>query len=139
MEDFSKYAIKDYKYWQVQIHPDQSHLGRCVIWCLRKEAEDLAGATPEEQTELFQILKDLCSAITQAFQANWFNYSFLGNKSHHLHGHFIPRYESPREFAGITFTDEQWGHNPYKGPKKDFVTSPELLEQVQTKLKKVLR
>ena len=59
MEDFSKYKIKDYKYWQIFIHPNQGYLGRCVIWCKRKNALDLTDATKEEQKELFLVLKEL--------------------------------------------------------------------------------
>jgi len=56
-------------------------LGRCVIWCKREDALDLTDATPEEQSELFLILRDLKEATKKAFQPDWFNYSFLGNET----------------------------------------------------------
>ena len=59
MEDFSRHKIKDYKYWTVSLHGNQAYLGRCVIWCKREDALDLADATPEEQKErLMERLKD---------------------------------------------------------------------------------
>ena len=138
MEDYSRFTVKDYEFWSVQVHQDQSYLGRCVIWCKRRDAEDLADANENEQQELFKVLQDIRKATKSAFNAEWLNYSFLGNEARHLHGHFIPRYSSPREFNGIVFTDEQWGKNPYKGKKKDFTTTPEMLEAVRLKLTEVL-
>lgn len=131
-EDYSKYLIKDYEHWLVNIHPNQGYLGRCIVWCKREDAFDLADATEDEQKELIKILGELREATKRAFQADWFNYAFLGNGTRHLHGHFVPRYSSPREFSGITFTDERWGHN-YR-TDHDFVTPPEVLEAVREKL-----
>lgn len=138
MEDYSRFTVKEYQFWSVQVHQDQAYLGRCVIWCKRQDAEDLTDATAEEQQELFTVLQEVRSATKKAFEAEWFNYTFLGNETRHLHGHFIPRYSSLREFGGVTFTDEQWGKNPYKGQKKDFLTTPGLLEAVRLKLKDTL-
>jgi diadenosine tetraphosphate (Ap4A) HIT family hydrolase len=132
MEDFSKYIIKEYKYWTASVHQNQGYLGRCVVWCKREDALDLADATEGEQKELFTILRDLSEATKRVFQTDWFNYAFLGNEMRHLQGHFIPRYSSPRQFEGVTFTDERWGHN-YK-TDHDFITSPEVLEAVRVKL-----
>lgn len=134
MKDYSKYLIKDYNYWSVSAHQNQGYLGRCIVWCKRENALDLADATEDEQKELISILGELREATKRAFKANWFNYAFLGNETRHLHGHFVPRYSSQREFKGITFTDEKWGHN-YK-TDRSFITPPEVLEAIRIKLKK---
>lgn len=128
--------MKDYQYWHVAVHPNQGYLGRCVVWCKRSDALDLADATLEEQKELFSILKELREAAKKAFQPDLFNYAFLGNIERHLHGHFIPRYASPREFEGRTFTDERWGQNWQ--PDESFEVSQELWEAVRSKLKEEL-
>ena len=107
-----------------------------MVWCKREDAIDLAEATKEEQEELMLILKDLKDATARAFNADWFNYAFLGNETPHLHGHFVPRYSSDREFNGLTFTDELWGHK-YQ-TDKSFNTTQELLEAVRIKLKEEL-
>lgn len=133
MKDFSKYLIKEYTYWSVYIAEDQSYLGRCVIWCKRDSAMDLADVTLEEREELFVILKQLKQAIIKAFQADWFNYTFLGNEIPHLHEHVIPRYKTPKDFEGVLFVDEQWGHNPYKGGKNKFISS-DIVEKIRLKL-----
>jgi len=133
MTDYSKFLVKDYKYWLVNVHENQGYLGRCIVWCKREDALDLADATKAEQEELITILGELRETTKRAFQADWFNYAFLGNETHHLHGHFIPRYSSSRELGGITFTDERWGHN--YTTDHDFVTPPEVLYAVRLKLK----
>jgi diadenosine tetraphosphate (Ap4A) HIT family hydrolase len=137
MEDYSKYLVKQYKYWGVYVHSNQSYLGRCVVWCDRDDALQLTDATKEEQEELFVILNELRAAAERAFQSDWLNFSFLGNRDRHLHAHFVPRYATDREFAGAVFTDERWGHH-YKKPEEHFVTSPEILEQVRLKMKECL-
>lgn len=136
MEDYSKYLIKDYLHWSVSVYENQGYLGRCIVWCKREDALDLADATLDEQKELISILGELREATKRAFQADWFNYAFLGNGTRHLHCHFVPRYASPREFGGITFIDELWGHN-YK-TDHSFITPPEVWEVVRLKLKEEL-
>lgn len=125
--------MQDYSLWSVLVHQNQGYLGRCVVYCKREDALDFADATEDEQKELFLVLGDLREAAKRAFQPDWLNYAFLGNGDRHLHGHFVPRYSSPREFEGVTFTDERWGHN-YR-TNHDFITTPEVLEAIRIKLK----
>lgn len=136
MKDYSKFLVKEYTHWLVNVHENQGYLGRCIVWCKREDALDLADATEAEQKELIIILSELREATKRAFQADWFNYAFLGNGTRHLHGHFVPRYSSPRELGGITFTDERLGHN-YR-TDHDFITPPEVLDAVREKLRKEL-
>ena len=135
-EDFSKNLVKGYKYWEIYVHENQGYLGRCVVWCKRDNAFDLADATLEEQSELFLVLRDLREATKKVFQPDWFNYSFLGNETRHLHGHFIPRYAKQKTFMNVVFEDKLYGHN-YK-TDHSFKTSTELLVEVKDKLKSVL-
>ncbi|MCB9805797.1 HIT family protein [Candidatus Nomurabacteria bacterium] len=137
MDDYSKFLIKEYKYWLLQVSEKQAYLGRCVIWCKRSNAEELADATDEEVEEFLSIVKELQKAEKEAFNAEWFNYTFLGNGTRHLHCHFIPRYSSSREFAGQIFEDHLWGHNPYRG-EKESPTDPEIIEKVRIRLKELL-
>lgn len=129
MKDYSKFLIKQYKYWGVNIAKNQSYLGRCVVWCDRADAKQLTDATKAERDELFLILKELQDASVAAFGGEWFNFAFLGNGTPHLHCHFIPRYSKEKEFAGMTFKDELWGHN-YRTDHA-FTTPPELLEKIR--------
>jgi diadenosine tetraphosphate (Ap4A) HIT family hydrolase len=136
MNEFERFKIKEYKFWDINIHENQGYLGRTVVWCRRDNAQDLTEATPEEYAELLVVIKDLKKALETLFQPDWFNYALLGNVSPHLHCHVIPRYKGPREFGGMTFTDPLWGFNYQTDPK--FVTPPELLAQVQSKIKETL-
>jgi len=133
MDKYERFKIKDYRYWSVYIHENQGYLGRCVIWCRRENAEDLAEATPREREELFRVIKELRAAAAKAFRADWFNYAFLGNDKRHLHGHFIPRYGSVRKFGSVTFKDEHWGHN-YRTDHA-FEISARLLDRIRETLK----
>ena len=130
-EDFSKNLVKGYKYWEIYVHENQGYLGRCVVWCKRDNAFDLTDATPEEQAELFLVLRDLREAAGKVFQPDWLNYSFLGNKTRHLHGHFLPRYAKSKTFLGAVFEDKLYGNN-YK-TDHSFETSSELLSAVRDK------
>lgn len=132
MSDFSQALIKQYKYWGVYLAENQGYLGRCVIWCDREDAEDLSEATPEEREELFMILGDLRAAATKAFQSDWVNYTFLGNSTRHLHGHFVPRYAHEKEFAGMVFKDDRWGHS-YRTDHA-FITPPDVFGQIKKSL-----
>lgn len=135
-ENFSKNSVKEYRHWEIYVHKNQGYLGRCIVWCKRVGSLDLADATLEEQAELFLVLRDLREAAKKIFQPDWFNYSFLGNETRHLHCHFVPRYAKPKTFMGIMFEDKLYGHN-YK-TDHSFKTSSELLNEVRNKLKAVL-
>lgn len=135
-KDFSKQLVKEYTHWQVLVHENQDQLGRSVVWCKREHAVDLADATLEEQAELFHILYTLRAALTDTFQPDWFNYSFLGNVVPHLHCHVMPRYAKPREFHGMTFADKHFGKRYQSDPT--FVTSEDILFAVRDTLKEAL-
>ncbi len=128
----SQNLIKEYQYWAVYVHENQEYLGRCVVWCKRQDALDFADVTVEEQAELFKVLTDVRKAVKKCFQPDWLNYTFLGNKTRHLHGHFVPRYEKPRIFEGITFTDQLYGHNYRTNP--DFILSEDVIQKIKTSL-----
>ncbi len=136
-EDFSKNLIKEYKHWALYVHDNQSYLGRCIVWCKREDALDLADATPEEQAELFLVLRNVREASKKIFQPDWFNYSFLGNEMRHLHCHFVPRYANPKTFMDIVFEDTLYGHN-YR-TDHSFVTPEEVLKAVRDILAEVLK
>ena len=137
MDEFLEYKIKEYKHWSVYIYENQGYLGRCVVWCDRGDALDFADMEQEERDGLFIILKDLKKAQKTIFQPDWFNYAFLGNGVKHLHCHFIPRYASDREFRGVIFKDEQWGHN--FRTDHNFKISEDLINEIRLKIQKELK
>lgn len=136
MDNFENRKVKNYRHWTIYLYQYQNYLGRCIIWCKRKDALDLAEMKEGEKKELFFIIRQLKAALKNTFHADWFNYSFLGNEARHLHCHFIPRYSSNREFGGIIFKDEYWDHN-YK-TDKSFVIPEELFEGIRQKIENTL-
>ncbi len=134
--DYSKQNVKEYRYWDLQVHGNQGYLGRCVIMCKRANALDLTDATNDEQNELFAILTDAKRALTKAFSPDWFNYAFLGNDLAHLHGHVVPRYKKPVMFKGLRFEDALFGKHYRTDPA--FITSEEILYAVRDEIKKYL-
>jgi len=134
MENFSNNIVKKYNHWTVNIHPNQEYLGRCVIWCDRKNALDLTDVTEDEKHEFFQIIQELKKTLEKAFNPDWMNYSFLGNSTRHLHCHMVPRYKNEREFAGIIFKDKRWGYNWLLD--KSFVTPNKLLQLIKIEIQK---
>jgi len=133
MEDYSGNIVKKYNYWTVKVHPNQEYLGRCVVWCDRKNARDLIDATDEELHEFFQIIKEIKASIEKAFDTDWMNYSFLGNSEKHLHCHMVPRYQNKREFGGVVFKDKRWNYNWLLD--ESFITTKELLQLIKNKIK----
>lgn len=132
MADYTTNIIKKYNYWTAFVHPNQGYLGRCLIWCTRENAQDLSEATIEELSELSEIIIELKPAIERSFNADWMNYSFLGNGDRHLHCHMVPRYEKEKVFYGIEFVDTRWGSNWMEDEK--FVTSEDLLQSIKVKI-----
>ncbi|MEM9336656.1 MAG: hypothetical protein AAGA35_02270 [Patescibacteria group bacterium] len=129
---YSQFVIKQFKHWKLQIFENQGYLGRCIVWCDRENALELTDVTEEEYLELLEIIKLWQQATKDCFEAEWHNYSFLGNITAHLHGHLVPRYSGSRTFAGITFTDALWGQR-YQ-TDTSFVTPEPVLKKIQKEL-----
>lgn len=129
--------IKSYEFWEVYLHENQCYLGRVHIWAKRKDALDLFDITKEEREEHFKIGKELQKALKKLFKPDLYNYATLANVTAHLHTHFIPRYSSSREFAGIVFKDERRGQN-YAPYNKGLKVSEEILVKIRDALKKEL-
>ncbi len=136
MADFSKYLIKKYKYWSVYLHPNQNLLGRCIVWCNRKSALDFSDASFEELKELLNIVKKLKKTCKKLFNPDWFNYTFLGNKTPHLHLHFVPRYKEKRIFEDFVFEDKHFGKHYQTDP--NFKTPEKITKKLIKLYKKYL-
>lgn len=133
--------IKDFKFWSVFIAKNQILPGKCVVWCKRENALDPADATVKEWTEVRLIIKELKATVLELYKADWFNYTFLGNSTNHLHMHFVPRYKTERIVHGTKFVDKDWGHEYRVDP--EFKISTETLRCIKSdmseKLKKISR
>jgi len=108
-DEYSKYLVAEFEYWEVYVHQHQENLGRSYLWARRADATDFLDMNPDEQTEFFEVARKLRGALTTLFRPDLFNYEDLENETRHLHVHVTPRYSTPIEFAGLTFFDPQFG------------------------------
>lgn len=142
-EGLDKYSLLlETRHHNVLVADEQSSLGRCVI-ALKRHAESLSDITQDEQLDFFDIIKNLEGAITKAFGANMFNLVCMMNSSYqtnppvpHVHWHLRPRYDHDVKFAGITFSDPDFGHH-YSLTRKKHADEP-LIKQIVAEIKKYL-
>lgn len=146
--DYERFLIaSEYQYWKVYLHEQQQYLGRVYVSAKREEASGFAGTymrhdflamNRSEREELFEIVMPKVKyALYELWRPDRFNYAELENEWEHLHIHIIPRYETPRMFDGITFTDTRWGKN-YAPYDKAFKVPEETLMSIRDKIRLAL-
>lgn len=142
-EYYEQFVIKKYKYWTLLVNEYQTYLGKAVAWLEREgDMQRLSSITKEEREEFWNVvLPEYENALEKSFKPDHMNYAWLGNWFHmhkgHGHMHLIPRYASPREFAGRTFVDEKWGSHYI--PTNDQSLSIELAHAVRDAFREHIR
>jgi diadenosine tetraphosphate (Ap4A) HIT family hydrolase len=126
--------IKEYKHWKLLIRNRNQTLGNCVA-ITKRHLEAFSEITPEEMQEFAQVVKDVENSLKKSFSYDKINYQMLMMVDNHTHFHIIPRYSSPRKFAGREWTDDGWPKLP--GPQKEPVPQ-DILQQVKEELLKNL-
>lgn len=126
--------IKEYAHWKLLVRNRNSTLGNCVA-ITKRHLERFSDITPEEMREFAQVVKDVETASKAAFHYDKINYQMLMMVDTHTHFHIIPRYASPRNFAGKEWTDAGWPKLP--GPEQERVAQ-ELLNKVKEEIKRHL-
>ncbi len=129
-------TIKEFRYWNLELHKNQDYLGRCVL-VLRRHLVDLFEISEFEREELFLTMENIKHALINTFNPDHFNYASLGNEERHLHLHIIPRYSKPVKFMNNVFVDRKWGKNPYPYDKT-FLASSEVYSKIVEQLRKSL-
>jgi len=132
--DAKNNLIKEYEYWKLLIRNRNSTLGNCVA-ITKRHMERFSEVTPEEMQDFANVVKDVEHALKASFSYDKINYQMLMMMDKHTHFHIIPRYAAPREFVGVTWTDEGWPRLP--GAQKEDV-SREILEKTKEEIKKHL-
>jgi diadenosine tetraphosphate (Ap4A) HIT family hydrolase len=79
-------------------------LGNCVV-ITKRHLEKFSDITPEEMSEFAKVVKDIEKSLMQSFSYDKINWLMLMMKDKHTHFHIIPRYQTPRNFAGIEWKD----------------------------------
>jgi len=135
--------VYETKYWKIFLNDDQAYLGRCSV-NLKRHCGDLADLKPDEQKDLFKVVKLLEGALRDAFGAVMFNWTCLMNNAYkakipkpHVHWHFRPRYDKKVKFAGMVFEDLEFAHH-YGRERKLEVSSDvkkKIIEKISENLK----
>jgi diadenosine tetraphosphate (Ap4A) HIT family hydrolase len=135
--------VYETRYWKISLTDDQAYLGRCFV-DLKRHCGDLADLKPDEQKDLFKVVKLLEGALRDAFGAVMFNWTCLMNNAYkakipkpHVHWHFRPRYDKKVKFAGLIFEDLEFAHH-YSRERKLEVSSDvkkKIIEKISENLK----
>ena len=140
--DFGTPAYKS-EYWQLTVSNEQSYLGRIFLF-LNRHAESISDLTEAEWSDLLHVMKKFESAAKQSFGARLFNWTCLMNNAFqekdskpHVHWHCRPRYDHEVEFAGLTFSDQEFGHHYSRDRNKK--VSSEVVVAIQKELLKYLK
>lgn len=128
--------IKEYNFWNVLIRKNHTKLGACVV-VTKRHIERFSDTTEEEIIEFGKIVKDLENALKKSFNYDKINWLMLMMKDPHVHFHVMPRYNEPRNFAGIEWKDEG-GTNPLI-QKLEQPIPQEILNQIRDEIKKHLK
>ena len=98
------YEVWEGMHWRLAVNYNQNTLGKCFL-ILKRHDEDICDLTSDELADLWAAIRRVRDALRARFQPDRVNYSFLMNQDRHVHLHVIPRYDTPRTFAGMTFLD----------------------------------
>jgi len=103
--------LGDYGHWVVLLRPGQITAGAMVLAC-KEAAERLPEVSADAYAELPRVTGDLEAALASSLKPDKINYILLMMVDRFVHWHVIPRYETAREVAGITFEDPGWPRYP---------------------------
>ena len=117
--DYDKLVMREYSLWTLQLHHRQyPYIGRSIAVARRENARHALDMNALEAEQLFEeVIPDWHRAVHAAFQFDWPNVLCHANTWRHLHWHLVPRYFSPRQFAGIEFVDPKPDRNYAPYPK----------------------
>ncbi len=137
--DYERLLIVEFEYWKLYLNPNQVYLGRCYLALKRDgDLDPYTDTTQEERDEHQLIMEQLKVAFGNLFQPLRLNYDNLRNVWLHCHWHIVPRYDTEREFAGLTFTDPSGGTKNWSPYDKEHETPLEVLLQIRDAIREEL-
>ena len=105
------FTIREYDHWVWSLRPLASTLGAGVV-SARYYKPHFSDMSATGCAELSTVVKDVESRLKAAFQYDKINYLMLMMNDPHVHMHVIPRYATPRDCGGSTWTDDTWPKPP---------------------------
>jgi diadenosine tetraphosphate (Ap4A) HIT family hydrolase len=124
--------VSESAYWTWSIRPAQATLGAGII-ALKRHASRFADVSREEMSDLADLVTRVEQRTADRFRHRIMNYLMLMMVDHHVHFHVLPRYESPRQFAGRVWQDPGWPGLPVLGDAQH-ADVPELLIEIRRAL-----
>lgn len=106
--------IKDYGEWVVLVRPAQPTAGSLVL-ASTEPARAFSDLSDAAFAKLPTAIRDIETALGQAFAYDKINYLMLMMVDPEVHYHVIPRYAEPRSFGGVEFVDTGWPKPPNLG------------------------
>lgn len=101
-------VIKEYEHWVVMLRLTQVTVGSVII-AAKSSATSLGELSPEIWAEFSMVSEEVETWLSEAFDAQKFNYLALMMKDHpNVHFHVIPRYDAPVFIDGKEFIDVDW-------------------------------
>jgi diadenosine tetraphosphate (Ap4A) HIT family hydrolase len=125
-------VVATYTHWVVLLRPQQVTLGSLVL-AATSQARNLHELDGAAFTELGRVVADIETTLQTEIGYQKINYLMLMMVDPHVHYHVIPRYESSKEFGGVSFEDQSW-----PGPPALNLVTPttaELNEQLKAQLR----
>jgi diadenosine tetraphosphate (Ap4A) HIT family hydrolase len=130
-----EFVIHKTKLWTWSLRPNHCTLGAGVL-SLNRHCPVFSELTTEEGAELGSNFRTIETTLKKAFKNDKINYLGLMMVDQHVHYHIIPRYGSPREFAGHVWTDPTWPTGlPDTKNHSEIAASSDTLQQVLAHLK----
>src|ERR1700752_3109786 len=103
--------LADYDNWSVLLRPSQCTLGALVL-VAKSEATAFSSLPSECFAELFHVVDDIETALTNFRLYSKINYLMLMMCDPHVHSHVFPRYPAVEFFAATSFSDPGWPGPP---------------------------
>lgn len=133
--------IAETEFWKISVPPQQPYLGYTCVF-LKRHCCSLSELTADEWFDFKKLTIKLERTVRTAFAPEVFNWSCLMNHAFretppnpHVHWHIKPRYHATVDFAGVAFTDEEFGS--HYNPLKEGAVSPEVHAAIEGKLANV--
>jgi diadenosine tetraphosphate (Ap4A) HIT family hydrolase len=118
-------------HWSVLLRPRQPTLGSLVLVC-REDARAFGSVSAAAFADLQLVVQRVEAALRDVVGYERINYLMLMMVDPDVHFHVVPRYSSPREFAGVAFPDKGWPGPPALEPA--VVPEPAVSEALRKRL-----
>ncbi len=94
--------------WTFALNRNQNLPGKSLL-VLNRHCERVPDLTAEEWASLRPHTARATAALDYLLAPDLYNLAFLMNLDAHVHLHIVPRYASPVEWRGETYTDPHYG------------------------------